>query len=366
MIKLLPILFLFQVVLANAQMIAADSIVHLQTPMEESSGLVVLNNRIITFGDSGNPPALYEIDTLSGTASRTVFVGNATNVDWEDICKDNTHIYIGDFGNNQGTRQDLKIYKITIADYLNTTTDTVFADTISFSYADQSSFNPAPFQTNYDAEGLISFGDSLYVFTKQWSKPGTTIYSLPKTPGSYSSHKIDSITTINFVTAADFNPVSGFLALVSHTNNYATLLIDYGWYPSKADGPTRTGYFLQVKQSLQVEGLAIKNFRNMYFSSETGLLGDGILSRIRTPIIGLEEYPKSSISLYPNPSSGIIHLECKETIAHVSVVDVLGMEIMRISEPPFGTVRINHSGHYLFRIHLKNGEVITHRVSVVK
>lgn len=351
---------------AHGQTLFTDSIIALQTPLEESSGLIMMNGRIITLTDSGNPPTLYEIDTTNGTASRTIYVGNATNVDWEDICADSNFIYIGDMGNNQGTRQDLKIYKVAIADYLNTTNDTIWADTISFSYADQTTFNPAPFQTNYDAESLISFGDSLYILTKQWSKPGTTIYSLSKTTGSYSIHKIDSLQMGGVVTAADYNPATGFLAVVSHTNNYATLLVDYGWYPGKLPDPTRQGYMLQVKNSLQVEGAGIDNMGHIYFSSETGILGDGILSKTRYPNIGITEHTTVSLGIFPNPSHGTIHLENAEQVKRVSVVDMQGKTVINATEPPFSTIHIGRTGLFVLRVQLISGAILTQRVAIVR
>ena len=42
----------------------------LPSEVEETSGLIFLNGKIITHNDSGDDPNLYEIDTISGTISR--------------------------------------------------------------------------------------------------------------------------------------------------------------------------------------------------------------------------------------------------------------------------------------------------------
>jgi len=139
----------------------------LQDSLRETSGLVYFNQKLITHNDSGGEPALYEIDSTSGKIIRTVTIGNATNVDWEDICIDSTYFYIGDFGSD-GSRRDLKIYRLPISSYLTTSDDTVTADIIHFSYEDQTDFTPAQFNTNFDAEALIASPDSLYIFTKNW------------------------------------------------------------------------------------------------------------------------------------------------------------------------------------------------------
>ena len=79
----------------------------LDSTVFESSGLVYLNHRLITHNDSGDEPALYEIDTINGEVLRKVILRGALNRDWEDICADSKYIYVGDFGNNYGSRKDL-------------------------------------------------------------------------------------------------------------------------------------------------------------------------------------------------------------------------------------------------------------------
>jgi hypothetical protein len=37
---------------------------------------------------------------------------NAKNTDWEALTNDGNNFYIGDFGNNDGSRRDLTIYKV--------------------------------------------------------------------------------------------------------------------------------------------------------------------------------------------------------------------------------------------------------------
>lgn len=100
--------------------------------LNESSGAIFFNDKLIIHNDSGNENKLYELDTNSRVITRTVTVTNATNVDWEDITQDNTSIYIGDIGNNNGDRNDLKIYKINKSDYL--ISNNVTAEIINLSY----------------------------------------------------------------------------------------------------------------------------------------------------------------------------------------------------------------------------------------
>ena len=129
----------------------------------------------------------------------------ANNNDWEDICFDSSYIYIADFGNNYGNRQDLVIYKVSIPDYLNTSDNTVVAEQINFSYSDQTTFQSNPYNSNFDAESIISFNDSLYIFTKNWVDNKSNVYSLTKNVGTYIASKVDSLDVQGLITAAEYN-----------------------------------------------------------------------------------------------------------------------------------------------------------------
>ena len=54
---------------------------------------------------------------LLGTILRTISIANASNIDWEDLAENDTHLFIADIGNNNGNRQDLKIYTILKSDF---------------------------------------------------------------------------------------------------------------------------------------------------------------------------------------------------------------------------------------------------------
>lgn len=169
----------------------------------ETSGLITYNGKLITHNDSGNLPQLYEIDKTTLEITRVVTISNAVNTDWEDITQDDLYIYIGDIGNNNGTRTDLKILKIRKSDY--DVSDTVAAETISYNYEDQTDFTNDG-NSDFDAEALIVLGDNLLIFTKQWQSLGTAAYSLPKLPGNYVADNIGEYQIDGLITGATYSP----------------------------------------------------------------------------------------------------------------------------------------------------------------
>ena len=205
-------------------------VTNLQSTVNETSGVIYLNNRLITHNDGGNPNALYELSIEDGTVIRTVTINNATNTDWEDITYDDEYIYIADIGNNSGDRTDLKVYKISISDYFDSD-NTVTAEAIEFSYADQTDFTPRDFH-DFDAEALISYNNNLYIFTKNRETWGTTnIYKLPKTPGSHIISQADHInykeplTEAELITGATYEKATNKILLTGNVVNYSKVII---------------------------------------------------------------------------------------------------------------------------------------------
>ncbi|UCE02641.1 MAG: hypothetical protein JSW67_00050 [Candidatus Latescibacterota bacterium] len=129
--------------------------------------------------DSGDLPRLFAVD-LSGTLLREVHVDGAQNVDWEDIAADDAgHLYIGDFGNNRNTRQDLLIYVIDEPDPRADSTQSALSvpvqRRIPFHFPEQRAF-PDPLERNFDCEALFWDAGWLYVLTKHRSDTRTVLY----------------------------------------------------------------------------------------------------------------------------------------------------------------------------------------------
>lgn len=188
----------------------------LPVDIQESSGLEFLGGQLWTHEDGGGGSMLHQLDTLNGNVLRSVFVEQATNVDWEDICADDDYVYVGDFGNNAGARTDLKIYRIGRDSLLLSSRDTVLAEVIEFSYPDQSDFTPTQFSTRFDCEAMVVDNGVLHLFTKRWNDEWTKEYELSVNPGLQVAVPKDSIFLGAFVTGADFEP-GGYLYLSTYS-----------------------------------------------------------------------------------------------------------------------------------------------------
>ena len=233
--------------------------------MEESSGLILYNNLLWTFNDSGGENKLYGLD-LSGEIVKEITVENATNTDWEDIAQDDQNIYVGDFGNNNGERKDLKIYKIKKSDIESG--NSVQASEINFSYAEQEDFSSQPQNTPFDCEAITSFNDMLYIFTKNWVDETTSVYQIPKTEGEYSVSFTDTFNVNGLVTGADISPDEKTLAMIGYKNYKPIVWVFSDITDQEFFSGNETYMKLDAIFSSQTEGICFKGNDTLLISCE--------------------------------------------------------------------------------------------------
>ncbi|MCE4067240.1 hypothetical protein LXM63_19215 [Chryseobacterium gleum] len=184
---------------------------YLDDKIEETSGLNILNGKLYTFNDSGNPAELFEIDKKSGEIIRTLKT-NLINTDWEALANDGENFYIGDFGNNTGTRKDLMIYKVPYErlDESNVikipgSERALDGTKILFYYPEQTEFISKNIKNDFDAEAMIYLNGKLHIFTKEWVSKATSHYIVdPEISELQKAEKIETYKTGFVVTDASY------------------------------------------------------------------------------------------------------------------------------------------------------------------
>lgn len=287
---------------AQSETVTTNKKGELSDTLRESSGLVLVQGHLFSHNDSGNDPDLYEIDTATGKTIFTYHVINAKNVDWEDITSDNSFIYIGDIGNNNGNRKDLCIYKIPLAQIFNRQSN-LTAYKISFSYSDQTDFTAKPYATNFDAEGLASVGNKLFIFTKDWGDFKSRIYSCPKDTGNYTLIVMDSFNSGGLITGASYNRVDSIIWLCGYTFTTA-FLVKMQLNISQNKIASFSPYELSKLNGFQVEGISAISKSSGFLSCEKNQLSNASLfkynlsSKNNAYNIDINEL---KVSVYPNP-----------------------------------------------------------------
>lgn len=277
--------------------IQAKGIGWLDSLLDGTSSLICWDNGYWTYNDHIDN-CLYQIDSTNAAILETLCVKGIKNYDTEEISQDSLYLYFGDFGNNRGNRRDLHILRISKESLLN---QIVVVDTISFSYEDQTDFTSRPQATDYDCEAFVVTNDSIYLFTKQWASAKTTLYSLPKTPGTHIAHQRETYDVKGLITGATYMPKYQLVVLCGYDYDkknklaalrpFLYLLYDFKENRFFSGNKRRLNFKSNAKD--QVEGIATSNGLDYYITNEhfrTTVMGITIDLPARMQYLDLREY----------------------------------------------------------------------------
>lgn len=244
----------------------------LDSLLDGSSSLIYWEDGYWTYNDH-NDNCLYQIDSTNSATVEAICIKKIKNQDTEEITQDSLYLYFGDFGNNSGRRKNLQILRVSKESLENK----VFRiDTIRFSYEDQTDFTARLNATDFDCEAFIVTEDSIYLFTKQWVSAQTTVYSLPKIPGTHVAHRRDTYNTKGLVTGATYIPEYQIVVLcgydydknhiLSALHPFLILLYDFKDGSFFSGNKRRLDFPSGTKA--QIEGIATSNALDFYLTSE--------------------------------------------------------------------------------------------------
>lgn len=329
-----------------------DHVCNLPAIINESSGLWVEHPGLFwTHNDSGDGPNLFAFDS-TGTLLRQITIPGAANMDWEDLAFDpEGRLFIGDFGNNNQNRTDLKVY---ILPWLVDTLIPV-PGVLRYSYPDQVSF---PASANFDMEGLFFRQDSLYLFSKNKitnTSGFSKLYRLPADTGTFVAELIDSIHTGSPVTAADISP-----------SGHRVVLLCYGKFVLFETGGTMD--LIQWKRRdfgiplSQTEAIAFLGEDILYLTDEQGRL-----YRINLADLPTGRKDRNSIrgmKLWPNPASDYAWLELPVEVSlpcTISVYSQAGQPVIQhIIESPKSLLTFPELATGYYVVQLQSDEQLWH------
>jgi hypothetical protein len=226
------------------------------TTVAESSGLAHADSLLLTHSDSGHPPVLYLIHPEGEVVDAYPFP-MLSHTDWEDLAQDHAgNIYIGDFGNNLNTRTNLAIHKVSA--------EMKPLGTLHFSFADQHAFPPPSRERNFDMEAFFWAEGQLYLFSKNRGNRCVRVYILPDSPGEYSVEPRYQIYLRAPITAADFHPTTGTIALLGYGKLY---LLHY-----RSGEPPMPIEKIALKRTGQAESVLWLNDSTLLIGNEKGKL----------------------------------------------------------------------------------------------
>lgn len=360
----------------NPANIAPLAGLNLDGVLSETSGIIFWENQFWTHNDNSDTN-IYALDTLYGKIVKQWPLSHIRNTDWEEISQDKDYIYIGDFGNNSGNRDDLKIYRAGKSSILNNSS--VF-DSICFSYEDQTDFTPAAYNSDFDCEAFIVSVDSIYLFTKEWVSNGTRVYSLPKTPGKYVAKPGAYFNVNGLITGSVYLEEKRIVVLTGYSEKlkpFIYLLYDF----------RRSDFFSGNKRKIeimlpyhQIEGITTTNGIKYFITNEYFSLAPIIKTPQKIHLLDLRSFLGDYLKL-PIPQPGaennfiISPIPAREFVTIQSLSDLLPVDyiLLNLSGQIVMTGKLNsenstlnisglNSGIYFMRI----GEEKRHSYKIVK
>ena len=242
----------------------------LPTEVEETSGLFFHNGRLWTHNDSEGKPMLYALDTTTFEVVQRITLANVKNKDWEDVCTDGETVFVGDIGNNKGSRKDLRIFTFSLS-AIPADGDTVIpVDSILFRFADQTNFEKRKHMHDYDCEAMFADEDCLYLLSKGWATGTTRLYRLPKTPGNHVAEVVNSFDSQGLITGADYDRENRILVVVGYVKNiwkpFMYIIFDFDEHGEKL-----SNYRFEMSQLVggQTEGICFFGQGRCFVSAET-------------------------------------------------------------------------------------------------
>lgn len=255
-----------------ATIISSVVIGELDTVLNSTSSLFYWENGYWTYND-WDDSCLYMIDSTTGAIQNTICIDGVVCQEAEETAQDSLYLYLGMMGNNNGDRHDLHILRINKESLLNQTFE---IDTIGFSYEDQTDFSYHYYSNDFDCEAFIVSDDSIYLFTKQWVSKQTTVYRIPKVPGTHIARRHESYNVNGLITGASFLPDYQLVVLCGYNYDsgdyeaslrpFIYLLYDYQENNFFSGNKRRLDFGITVKS--QIEAIATTNAVDYYLTNE--------------------------------------------------------------------------------------------------
>ena len=241
--------------------------VYLPDEVVETSGLIKYDNALYTLNDDADIN-LYALDSISGAVLKTFPLTDTVNNDWEELAQDDTHFYVGDFGNNvRGNRKKLSILKV---EKSSLASGNPVIETIHFGYSGQFDFSSLNNNvTNFDCEAMVVSNDSIYLFTKQWSAKKTSVYALPKAAGTYTAKFKVNYDVGGLITGATYLEDKKLLVLCGYSSMVQPFLYllydfkDHDFFSGNKRKVTLSGMSFH-----QTEGITTTNGINYFITNE--------------------------------------------------------------------------------------------------
>lgn len=227
--------------------IIVEEIAQFPNQINECSGMIKIGDKILSMNDGSSHTLLQEINPLTAEINSVINITKVANEDWEALQYQNDIIYIADTGNNEGDRENLRLY---IVPY-QTGNELVCIDTINFIWPDQTTFTASNFHP-FDCESLLIEDNTAIFFSKNRSDLKTNVYRLDLTTETIIKGETINIGGLSTDIAKD---PSGDLILLSYLTLDGSNFINKLSILEKIDGAYHLKENISIAPTSQIEAI---------------------------------------------------------------------------------------------------------------
>jgi hypothetical protein len=212
---------------------------------------------------------------------------------------------------------------------------------------------------------LISYNDSLYIFTKNWIDQHTNIYPLSKLPGNYTITKIDSFNSQCLITGGTYNPESNKVVLSGYTLSSPFVIELEGFTFPKFSNGNITKYPVTPPSgySIQMEAV-IHTGLNEYFLTTEKRNGDAALYKLTSSNpLSVEFINSISDSIFPNPASSTIEISYKKAKI-IKVYNITGALELTTSSTTIDVTGLQKGTYILLIYNQENMQIGTEKLII--
>jgi hypothetical protein len=347
----------------------------LSDTLDGTSALICINGELWSLNDDGYSNAIYHLDKKDGHILQSIYIRKVSKYDWESMTIDAQYkyIYIGNTGNNFGNRKNLEIYRITQSQIGKKPVDTVDADVISYSYADQSDFTSSLNNTRFDCDAMVVINDTIHLFSKDWIGGNTKHYIMPSSPGTYVLNPIDSFHVGCMISDAAYDPFTRRITLTGYESSgacYLWLLWDYNGSKVFSGNKRRIdiGFFFNTGQ---VDGACFIDSNTLYLTNENNAVVNSLMMVNSAQWMGPKgmgvsksETYDGGFTLLENPAHNILRLTCSGNLdgpLYLSIYDTEGKrvsgKVLKDGKLPFPIdIEMLDYGTYILVLHDSAGK----------
>ncbi len=191
----------------------------LSEKLNEISGIAYFNGKLYAINDSGNPQALFELDTISGKILKETMLENTQNIDWESIDILNNTLIIADIGNNYNTRDVFSLYTIN----LNTKYQSAQKSELTLDGHIMSLSKTH----DYDFEALFNDGKHHYLLSKNRASENVKLYQIPLDGTKRRGEILQEFKYPHLITGAHFHKNQLYFIAYSRKGNTYLSQVNY-------------------------------------------------------------------------------------------------------------------------------------------